>query len=192
MASWDPYLDLESGVLRNRLGITDPGTLSLAEADLAATALTAIAGHPIPGSYDLAHLQAFHHAIFGDVYPWAGEVRTVALGKAGHLFCPPEAIEQRAREIFLALSVRDRLRGLEREQFLDALTELLAALTHLHPFREGNGRTQRAFLAQLARTAGHRLSWAAMDGAENAAVSRAAHEGDLKPLRAMLDPLLVT
>jgi cell filamentation protein len=122
----------------------------------------------------------------------AGEVRSVALGKAGHLFCPPESIEQRAGQIFLALAVRDQLRGLGRAPFLDALTEVLAALNHLHPFREGNGRTQRAFLAQPARAAGYRLSWAGLDGDQNTEGSRAAHGGDLKPRRAMLDPLLGT
>jgi cell filamentation protein len=190
--SWDPYLDLESGVLRNHLGIADPIVLSRAEAAATTAALSILAIEPLRGDYDLAHLQAFHRAIFGGLYPWAGEVRTVSLGKAGQLFCPPEVIERRAREIFLALAVRDRLQGLRREPFLDALTELLAALNHLHPFREGNGRAQRAFLAQLARAAGYRLSWAGLDGAQNTDASRAAHGGDLKPLRAMLDPLLGT
>lgn len=192
MTGWDPYLDLDSGVLRNRLGITDPVELSRAEAEFAATALTELALTRLPGDYDIAHLQAFHRVIFGDLYPWAGEVRTVALGKAGQLFCPPEAIERRAGEVFLALAARDHLRGLGRERFLDALTELFAAVTFLHPFREGNGRAQRAFLAQLARDAGHRLSWAGMDAAENTAAARAANEGDLEPLQAMLDRLLLS
>lgn len=192
MTGWDPYLDLDSGLLRNRLGITDPAELSRAEAALVTAALHELALTRLPGDYDLAHLQAFHRVVFGDLYPWAGEVRTVALGKAGQLFCPPEAIERRAGAVFLALAARDHLRGLDRERFLDALTELLAAMTFLHPFREGNGRTQRAFVAQLARDAGHLVSWATMDAAENAAASRAAHEGDVKPLRAMLDRLLVS
>lgn len=191
VTGWDPYLDLESGVLRNRLRITDPVTLSQAEAAFAATALTELALTPLRGHYDLAHLQTFHRVIFGDVYPWAGELRTVSLGKAGQLFCPPQAIEQRAGEVFLALAARDHLRGLDRGRFLDALTELLAALTFLHPFREGNGRTQRAFVAQLARDARHRLDWAAMDATENDTASRAANEGDLEPLRSMLDTLLI-
>ncbi|MGQ0574959.1 MAG: Fic/DOC family protein [Pseudonocardia sp.] len=191
MTGWDPYLDLDSGVLRNRLGITDPAELSRAEAALATAALHELALTPLPGDYDLAHLQGFHRVIFGDLYPWAGQVRTVALGKTGQLFCPPETIRRRAGELFLALAARDHLRGLDREPFLDTLTELLAAMTLLHPFREGNGRTQRAFLAQLARDAGHLLSWATMDAAENTAASRAAHEGNLKPLHAMLDRQLI-
>ena len=74
--------------------------------------------------------------------------------------------------------------------FVDGLTELLADLNALHPFRDGNGRTQRAFLAQLAREAGHPIRWAGMDAAENNAACKAAHEGDHDALRAMLDRLV--
>lgn len=89
--SWDPYLDLRSGVLRNRLGITDAAELAGAEAELTGYRLMELRTRPLPGSYDLPHLQAFHRYIFGDVYDWAGELRTVPLGKGGALFCPPAA-----------------------------------------------------------------------------------------------------
>jgi cell filamentation protein len=192
VSSWDPYLDLDSGVLRNRLGITDPHTLSQAEAAIATNAMAELTRSPLPGHYDLPHLQAFHRFIFGDVYDWAGELRTVTLGKTGQMFCPPHDIQRRAGHLFLGLAARDHLRGLDREHFLDELTELLAALTFLHPFREGNGRTQRALLAQLARGAGYTLRWAVLDAGENASASRAAHDGDLKPLRTMLSTVLIS
>ena len=60
----------------------------------------------------------------------------------------------------------------------------------MHPFRDGNGRTQRAFLGQLAVDAGHPIHWAAMDPAENNAASKAAHEGDNDALRTLLDLLV--
>jgi cell filamentation protein len=60
----------------------------------------------------------------------------------------------------------------------------------LHPFRDGNGRTQRAFRAQLARQAGHQLRWAPMDPTENTAASRASLRGDNAPLRALLERLV--
>ena len=59
----------------------------------------------------------------------------------------------------------------------------------LHPFREGNGRTQRAFLSQLARDAGFRLDWATVDRDANIDAARAAADGDLAPMRALLDPV---
>ena len=53
-----------------------------------------------------------------------------------------------------------------------------------------SGRTQRAFLAQLARDAGHPIHWAGIDAEENATASKAAHEGDDEALRTMLDHLV--
>ncbi len=92
--------------------------------------------------------------------------------------------------MFGRLAEADFLRGLDRDRFGDGLTEFLADLNALHPFREGNGRTQRAFCAQLARHADHRLRWSAMDPAENVVASRAALRGDNAPLRALIERLL--
>ena len=187
--SWDPYLDLESGILRNRLGITDAAELRAVEATLTASRIYDVIRNPIPGGYDLSHLRAFHRQIFQDVYEWAGEVRTVSLGR-GVLFSLPEHIAADADELFSWLARTDHLRGRGRADFVDGLTELLSDLNALHPFRDGNGRTQRAFVGQLARDAGHQVHWVAMDAAENNAACKAAHEGDAGPLHAMLDRMV--
>lgn len=189
MTDWDPYLDLDAGVLRNRLGITDPAALSRAEAELTALRLVELRRAPLSGAYDLAHLQAFHRFIFGDVYDWAGQLRTVSIGK-GHLFCLPQHIEPSAADMFKRLADSGYLRCHELEDFLDGMSELLGDINALHPFREGNGRTQRAFLAQLAADAGYLLRWTAMDLTENVDASRAAHQGDLAGLRRMLARLV--
>lgn len=187
--SWDPYLDVEAGVLRNLLGITDRDELARAEADFSAVRIAELRRLRLPGRYDLAHLQAFHRHIFAEVYDWAGELRTVSIGK-GHLFCLPQHLVTAGAEVFDRLARADHLRGLARVGFVDALTELLADINALHPFREGNDRAQRAFLAQLARDAGHPLHWAGLEPAANVEASRAAHHGDNTPLRAMLDELV--
>lgn len=189
--SWDLYLDLTTGVLRNRLGITRPAELARAEAELTALRLAELHRAPRPGGYDLAHLRAVHHHLFQDVYDWAGQLRTVSIGKGGHVFCYPEDIVAEGERAFTALAARGHLRGLPRAPFLTELARLLADINALHPFREGNGRTQRAFLTQLAADAGHTLRWAGMNPEDNRAASRAALDGDLKPLREMLDGLLL-
>lgn len=94
--TWDPDLDLEHGVLRNRLKITDPGALAAAETAATMLRIRDVVAHPIPGGYDLPHLQHMHWFIAGDVYPFAGKLRTVRLGKGGQAFCPPEDIVDRA------------------------------------------------------------------------------------------------
>ncbi len=185
--SWDPYLDLDSGVLRNILKITDRTELTRAEADYTAVRMAQLRRRDLPGSFDLPHLQAFHRHIFADVYDWAGELRTVAIGK-GSPFCLPQHLRTQGDLLFAQLARDDHLRGLGRDEFVDALAWLLAEINALHAFREGNGRAQRAFLAQLARVAGHPVRWAGMDPAENVAASRAAHlDGDRTRLRLLLD-----
>lgn len=185
----DPYRDPDTGVLRNLLGITDPAVLEQADADFSAVRLAQLQRRELPGDYDLAHLRGFHRVIFGDLYPWAGELRTVWIAK-GDPFCMPQHIESSAEEMFTRLVAANHLRGLDRAEFIDGLTELLGDLNALHPFRDGNGRTQRAFCAQLARHAGHQLRWAPMDPAENIAASRASLRGDNTQLRAMLERLV--
>ena len=65
--------------------------------------------------------------------------------------------------------------------------ELLADINALHPFREGNGRCQRAFVSQLSHDAGHHIDWIRMDPEQNIAASAASLSGDAGGLQAMLD-----
>jgi cell filamentation protein len=94
----DPYLDPAAGVLRNRLDISDEATLRVVEADITAAIMLRLSEQALPGAYDLTHLRSFHREIFGDVYPWAGEIRTVAIAKTD-LFCLPQHIEPYAAEV---------------------------------------------------------------------------------------------
>ena len=157
-AAGDPYLDPASGVLRNLLGITDAAELARAEAALSASRLIDLERRRLSGRYDLAHLQAFHRYILGDVYAWAGQLRTVSIEK-GSVFCLPQYLESYAADVFGGLAAADRLRGLARDPFITALAGFLADVNALHPFREGNGRAQRAFFlpARPRRRASHRL-----------------------------------
>jgi cell filamentation protein len=187
-AAGDPYLDPASGVLRNLLGITDAAELAQAEAALSASRLIDLELRRLPGRYDLAHLQAFHRYILGDVYDWAGQLRTVSIAK-GSVFCLPQHLESYAADVFGRLAAADRLRGLARDAFITALAGFLGDVNALHPFREGNGRAQRAFFSQLAHDAGHHIAWVRMDPDRNTAASAAALRGDPTQLRAMLDQL---
>ena len=63
-------------------------------------------------------------------------------------------------------------RGRDRERFISGLARHLDAVNHLHPFREGNGRTQRIFFSQLSGRAGYLLHWDRISAEENAAASR--------------------
>ncbi len=98
----DPYVYPGTNVLRNRYDLRNAEELSRLEADLTTRRLAELAAHPLPGSYDLTHLQAFHRRIFGDVYEWAGEIRTVTIAK-GDLFALPQHIEPYLRDVLAQL-----------------------------------------------------------------------------------------
>jgi cell filamentation protein len=185
----DPYLDPAAGVLRNRLDISDGATLRVVEADITAAIMLRLSEQTLPGAYDLTHLSSFHREIFGDLYPWAGEIRTVAIAKTD-LFCLPQHIEPYAAEVFGQLADEKQLRDLPRERFVSRLTHFYAEVNALHPFREGNGRTQRAFFSQLARAAGWPIDWTTLDAERNTETSIASLRGDNRPLLAMFDGLV--
>jgi cell filamentation protein len=185
----DPYVYPGTSVLRNHRGIRYHAELTVVEAEVTALALAGLAYRRIPGGYDLAHLQAFHRAIFGDIYPWAGEVRTVAIAKTG-LFCLPEHITSYGAEVFGRLAREQYLQGLDRDAFLVGLTYFYGEINALHPFRDGNGRTQRALLGQLALDADHHISWSRLDAQRNVEASAASLNGDDAALRTLLADLV--
>lgn len=185
----DSYLDPASGVLRNRLGIPDPERLREVEAGLTYAALADLGIRALPGSYDLAHLRAFHREIFGDIYPWAGQIRTVNIAKS-QLFCLAQHIDAYAADVFTALGKERRLQGLPRDRFVERVTHYLAEVNALHPFREGNGRTQRAFFRQLSREAGWPIDWSGLDPDRNITASESSLCGDNRPLCDLVDELI--
>lgn len=187
----DPACYPGTRVLRNNFDERDPARLAEIETAITAWEQQRIAESPLPGRYDLAHLQAFHRQIFSRVYPWAGQLRTVDISKGGTTFHPHTRLELAAGYVFGELAGGDPLRGLPRDQFVHTLATALGHVNELHPFRDGNGRSQRAFFGQLAHHCGWHLAWEKLDPEHNIAVSRAAHNdptaGDLA---AMLDTLL--
>ena len=185
----DPYADPATGVLRNKLGLRSSAELEAAEREITHAALIFLRESPVPASYDLPHLCVVHHRIFGDIYDWAGQLRTVAIAK-GSWFCLPQYIESSAAEIFRSLHGEGILRGLPRDAFTDRLTHYLGEVNAVHPFREGNGRAQRAFFEQLASDAGFILDWQHLDVDRNVAASAAIMGGDSAPMRKMLDELI--
>lgn len=150
----DPYCFPGAGVLKNIQNLRSQEALDAFEA--AATAQRA--DEPLPtGRLSVTHYYAIHRHLFQDVYAWAGKPRTVRLAKGGSAFCYPEHIAREMRALFAELKSRRYLHGLSAEGFAQDAASFLATLNAIHPFREGNGRTQVTFLALLAAQADHPL-----------------------------------
>ncbi len=184
----DPYSDPVTGVLYNKLGLDTAAELEAAEREITHAALILLRDSPVAPAYDLRHLCEIHTRIFGDIYQWAGHVRTVAIAK-GATFCLPQYINSSAAVTLRELRGEGFLRGLRRDAFVGRLAYYLGEVNALHPFREGNGRAQRAFFEQLARDAGFTLAWQHLDPARNVEASAAIMRGDPEPMREMLDEL---
>lgn len=174
----DPYTDAKTGTLENKLGIKEPGKLAQAEADYAKLRIAELREKPLAGAYDLKHLQGFHQRIFGDVYPWAGELRTVDISKQGSMFARPDYIESEGKKIFAGLAKDNHLKGMDRDTFVERAAFHLTEVNALHPFREGNGRAQYAMFEQLGREAGHALDFSRIDKKELVWHAAMAHSQD--------------
>jgi cell filamentation protein len=143
----DPYLYPGTDCLKNRLGLRDPRRLTAFEIEIS----TLQSEVPLPtGRFGPAHYCRVHRHLFGDVYSWAGRYRVVRTGKGGNWFCYPENIDHSMRTLFGRLKMPALGPSATEDRFLDALTGFLADLNAIHPFREGNGRTQLAFIDLIA------------------------------------------
>lgn len=181
-------------MLRNQVGARTQAQLNAAEGALVVVRALQLSDHPVRASGDLDEFRAIHRQLFRDVYTWAGEVRTVDLRKnvdgAEH-FLSVSAIDRGSMFAADELRQDNMLRGMNREQFIDRLSYHYDQWNYVHPFREGNGRTQRVFWDRVAADAGWLLDWRPVQGVVNNAACRAAAESrDFGPLRTMFDQVV--
>ena len=159
----DPYLRPGTSVLRNIPGLLDHNALNEFEASATHARNLELREYPTKGTFNNAHLQAIHRTLFQDVYDWAGQFRTVNISKGGNLFGSAQFIEMALGGILEKLTRENFIRNLDRESFANRCGWYFGEINAIHPFREGNGRTQREFLRQLAAQAGYSLDWRRVD-----------------------------
>jgi len=81
-------------------------------------------------------------------------------------------------------------RDLANKDYVSRLAHYYSEVNILHPFREGNGRTQRAFFTLLAAKSGRYIAWELMDPAQNLAASIEAYQGNENDLIKLLAVLV--
>ena len=157
--SSDPYVYPGTTVLKNISGIRNQEILDGFEADRVGQRSLELIERPLPGLFDIEHLQGIHRFLFQDVYEWAGEFRTVDIAKGNSYFAHVPYIESTLEGVFEKLSKEQYLRGVNQERFAGRVAEILGTLNAVHAFREGNGRTQREFVRELAHKNGYWIDW---------------------------------
>ena len=185
----DKYTYPHSDVLKNKFNVKDTALLHAYERKYVPIRLAELAEKPIPGNFDFKHLQKIHETLFQDIYTWAGKIREVDIGKPdaldNHLyeFCPTHRIDGLQRDIFNSIRKADYLKGMDKDQFSGKAAEVMGELNLLHPFREGNGRTQREFMRQLAQNAGWELNFEQVTKEQMTEASIAAMKMDYRLLK---------
>lgn len=184
-------LHYPNGVLRNKLGLQDPTELSRIERNLSSIRLGELArgDQVFAEPFDYTRLQAIHHHLFQDVYPWAGQPRTWDIAKPapdGQLshFIAGDEVKSTAEQVFAELEQDDYLDGYEKDTPI-VLARAYSNLNVLHAFPDGNGRTNRLYIEQLAEHLEHPLEFDTDDQGEMLQATIAASRGDTRDLETL-------
>lgn len=141
-------------VLINKFDIHDGHQLNTVEREISIVKAAVLSGK-ITGKFDLKHLKDIHRFLFEDIYSWAGQMRTVDIAK-GNVFCLVQFIETQFADLYEKLKEDKFLKGESDIEYVSKkISFYLSELNVIHPFREGNGRTQRIFCQQLCLNTGH-------------------------------------
>lgn len=186
----DPYLDPETGILKNLVGAKTQEELEQVETNIIAAADLSLKDVPRTNTAD--ELLAIHKALFGRIYSWAGKIRTVDIRKGSQeYFLYKDHIPTGLNYVFSELQDENFLKGKTREDFVVKLAYFYEQLNFIHPFREGNGRTQRIFWTRIAADAGFDIAWRKVVGDElNQASAIGREKHDLKPLEVMFEKIV--
>lgn len=149
------YTYPDSGVLRNKFSITSPLELQTKEYRIVTSKLLDLFDNPIE-VYSVKDIQEIHRYLFREIYQWAGEFRKVNISKDGNPFMAMQAFDT-GTEYINNLLVNYHRHAKDKSSIIKLLVEILDNLNYMHPFREGNGRTQREVIRVLALAKGYAL-----------------------------------
>lgn len=182
----------DTTVLVNKLNIKTQELLTEAESLLVTSCSVRLEKTLKFEKVDFDYYKNLHRKMFGDLYEWAGTVRTINISKKGTVFCNASEIEHIGTLKFERLKKQNYLKGMKTEKFLDELTDLYHELNMLHPFREGNGRTLRLFVTLLVRNAERDIDFNNTDTDLLTIATIRAAQGDKSLLRSVFEELVLS
>ncbi len=199
------YVYPKTTTLKNKYGIKDLKSFLDKCSHDTARAMGDLRKEPLPEHFDIAYLCHIHKQLFQKTFEWAGHPRhipfTFADGTTAAMpemkrtgwenpFAIGDEVQQGLQRLEQTLAEKDNLQGLTREEFNTEAISLFNALNQLHPFREGNGRTQRVFFENLALAAGHQLDFSLVTKERMMLASvSVAEKGDLEPMQHLFEDI---
>jgi cell filamentation protein len=149
------YVYPDSGVLRNKFNIKSAQELQAKEYRIVTNKLLDLFEDPIHVN-SMKDVQKIHQFLFEEIYHWAGEFRQVNISKDGNPFMAMQAFDTGSE--YMNKLITDYHRQVnDKSSVIKSLAEILDNLNYMHPFREGNGRTQREVIRVLALAKGYIL-----------------------------------
>ncbi len=180
----------KNGLLHNLANIEDENILLIFESLKVSKRIEELLEKPIK-IRDSNALLKIHLHLFQDVYEWAGQVRTVNISKDGKPFFNGERFHIGFQYIDTLISEYRNLKKANKVALAEKLAQILDNINYLHPFREGNGRTQREFIRILALEKGLTLN---LNPADNNSVydryMKGTIESDLNTLTDLIFELI--
>lgn len=145
--------------LINKFDIKDERKLSEIEAEITFAKAAVLESTPIDSPLNFEFYKSIHRFLFEDLYDWAGELRKVDISKKGTSFCSVNELENLCKSCFNRLKKENYLKGISKEKFVEEIVDFYQTTNFLHPFREGNGRTQRIFISKLIKFNGYEFNF---------------------------------
>ena len=145
MARQDPYLYEDIPVLRNLPGMKNSEELKQAEGDLTKMSMGIVYAREYE-KFNTETLCDIHRTIFGALYEWAGEFRTIPIIKSEEVlggdtvrYAYPSEIK---KQLDMASKEISKLKPtMPKKDIVFRIVRITAAIWQTHPFREGNTRT---------------------------------------------------
>lgn len=143
-------------VLENKLGLDDSAELARMEERISKKRAAELFENGYLDNYQAGSfemLAAIHRYLFGDIYEFAGNVRTVNLAKGHFRFAP-------------VMYLQTAIEHVERmpQSTVDEMIEKYVEMNVAHPFREGNGRSMRIWLDLMLKSECHQvIDWRLVD-----------------------------
>ena len=160
MSKYDIYLQDNSNVLKNKLGITDENALDKAESMMVRTRMALLYNSGF-SEFSTIGICKLHKILFGDVYDWAGKYREINIQKCERILVGKsvwysnwDTIDKDLNKIWKKINAVD-WQSLNREDFAKKITKLFSAIWQVHPFREGNTRTTVMLIALFVEHYGY-------------------------------------
>ena len=143
-------------VLQNKLGLTDEAALARAEEKISKTKALALYDTGLLDTFPVGTFEGLakiHGYLFGDVYEFAGQMRTVNIAKGNFRFAP----------VMYLRAALDSIDAMPQSTF-DEIIEKYVEMNVAHPFREGNGRSTRIWLDAILKKELHQvIDWSKVD-----------------------------